>query len=170
MAAAPETNAFHDLTVEETLGRLATSRAGLPEAEAAVRRRRWGPNRLPEPRGKTLAGVFVAQFKSPFIYLLLAAGAGAGTTMQASSSATRPSANTPSPLTPGGQCCVRRTVPTDATPRARPPVIATSTRTALRRAVADSHDVPASAPTLDWMVASCRASPYGVSPAPRTCG
>ena len=32
-------------------------------------------NRLPEPRGKTVVGVFVAQFKSPFIYLLLAAGA-----------------------------------------------------------------------------------------------
>ena len=67
--------AFHHLPTELILKRLAASRAGLGAAEVAMRRERWGPNRLPEPRGKTVVGVFVAQFKSPFIYLLLAAGA-----------------------------------------------------------------------------------------------
>jgi Ca2+-transporting ATPase len=66
--------AFHHLPADAVLAQLAASQAGLSEAEAAERLMRWGPNRLPEPKGKTLAGVFLAQFKSPFIYLLLAAG------------------------------------------------------------------------------------------------
>lgn len=70
-----DATAFHDGSVEDVLARLGTSRAGLSEAEAAARLRGCGPNRLPEPRGKTLVGVFLTQFKSPFIYLLLAAGA-----------------------------------------------------------------------------------------------
>jgi Ca2+-transporting ATPase len=67
--------AFHHLPVEDVLAELQTSPAGLSEAEAASRLRLWGPNELPESKGKTLSGVFLAQFKSPLIYLLLAAGA-----------------------------------------------------------------------------------------------
>jgi magnesium-transporting ATPase (P-type) len=47
----------------------------LSEQEAAARLERHGLNRLPQPRGKMLAGVFVEQFKSPFVYLLLIAAA-----------------------------------------------------------------------------------------------
>ena len=47
----------------------------MSEQEAAARLERHGPNRLPQPRGKTLAGVFLEQFKSPFVYLLLIAAA-----------------------------------------------------------------------------------------------
>ncbi|OHE86526.1 MAG: hypothetical protein A2579_09200, partial [Lysobacterales bacterium RIFOXYD1_FULL_69_11] len=35
----------------------------------------YGPNRLPPPRRRSLAGVVIGQFRSPFIYLLLAAAA-----------------------------------------------------------------------------------------------
>ena len=64
---------YHHLTVDEVLAYLDTSRSGLSEVEAAERLRRFGPNRLPEAARKTLIGVFLSQFRSPFIYLLLAA-------------------------------------------------------------------------------------------------
>jgi len=67
--------AYHHMAVNDVLTELHASRDGLTGPEAAERLRRYGPNRLPEARGKTLAEVFLAQFKSPFIYLLLAAGA-----------------------------------------------------------------------------------------------
>jgi Ca2+-transporting ATPase len=66
---------FHHLSADAVLDRLGTTRHGLSERAAAARRERHGPNRLPQPRGKTLAGVFVSQFKSPFVYLLLIAAA-----------------------------------------------------------------------------------------------
>jgi calcium-translocating P-type ATPase len=64
---------YHHLTVDEVLAHLDTSRSGLSEMEAAQRLRHFGPNRLPEGARKTLIGVFLSQFRSPFIYLLLAA-------------------------------------------------------------------------------------------------
>ncbi|MCR4264743.1 HAD-IC family P-type ATPase [Nitratireductor sp. ZSWI3] len=47
--------------------------AGLSEAEAAARLARFGPNTLPEPRPPSLLAVFLRQFLSPLIYILLAA-------------------------------------------------------------------------------------------------
>lgn len=64
---------FHHLPVEEVLTRLEASRDGLDSEAAELRLRQWGPNRLPEAKGQTVLGVFLAQFKSPFIYLLLLA-------------------------------------------------------------------------------------------------
>ncbi|TCU73401.1 calcium-translocating P-type ATPase [Bradyrhizobium sp. R2.2-H] len=66
---------FHHLPADEVLRELSVEREGLSEAEAAERLRHHGPNRLPEPAYNTLLAVFVAQFRSPFIYLLFAAGA-----------------------------------------------------------------------------------------------
>lgn len=66
---------YHQMNVDDVLTHLKTTRAGLTGIEAAERLRRYGLNRLPEAKGKTLLGVFLTQFKSPFIYLLLAAGA-----------------------------------------------------------------------------------------------
>jgi P-type Ca2+ transporter type 2C len=66
---------FHHLSAQAALDRLGSTREGLSERETAARLERHGPNRLPEPRGKTLASVFIAQFKSPFVYLLLLAAA-----------------------------------------------------------------------------------------------
>lgn len=66
---------FHSLPADEVLLLLESSRSGLSDAEASARLGHWGANRLPDVKGKTLLGVFLSQFKSPFIYLLLAAGA-----------------------------------------------------------------------------------------------
>ncbi len=66
---------FHHLSADAVLDQLGSARAGLSENEAAARLERHGPNLLPQPRGKTLAGVFIAQFKSPLVYLLLIAAA-----------------------------------------------------------------------------------------------
>lgn len=74
-AAAPaDANApFHSLPAQAVLQRLQATPAGLSQAEAAARLARHGPNHLPEAEGKTLPGVVLHQFQSPFIYLLLAA-------------------------------------------------------------------------------------------------
>lgn len=68
------TAAYH-LPIEDSLAQLASTPKGLSAIEAADRLKEFGPNRLPEAKGKTIAGVFFSQFRSPFIYLLLAAGA-----------------------------------------------------------------------------------------------
>ena len=46
---------------------------GLTSAEAAERLRRYGPNSLPRPRRPSFLFVFLRQFLSPLIYILLAA-------------------------------------------------------------------------------------------------
>jgi Ca2+-transporting ATPase len=46
---------------------------GLTTDEARRRLERFGPNALPEPKRRSLAAVFLGQFKSPLIYLLLGA-------------------------------------------------------------------------------------------------
>ena len=47
--------------------------AGLTQLEARQRLQKHGPNRLPEPKQPGLALIFLHQFKSPFIYVLLVA-------------------------------------------------------------------------------------------------
>lgn len=46
---------------------------GLTESEAATRLQQYGPNRLPEAPTPGLAQIFLRQFLSPFIYILLIA-------------------------------------------------------------------------------------------------
>jgi len=46
---------------------------GLSEAEAAARLAQFGPNTLPEPQPPSLLVIFLRQFLSPLIYILLAA-------------------------------------------------------------------------------------------------
>ena len=46
---------------------------GLTQEEAAIRLRHYGPNRLPEPKAPGLAALFLRQFLSPFIYILMIA-------------------------------------------------------------------------------------------------
>ncbi|MCX5479353.1 cation-transporting P-type ATPase [Kaistia geumhonensis] len=62
-------------TVNAVLAEFDTALEGLTEGEAAARLARSGPNRLPEPRSKSLFEVVAGQFRSPFIYLLLIAAA-----------------------------------------------------------------------------------------------
>lgn len=67
--------AVHAEPLAAVLARLDAGPAGLSTAEAAARLARHGPNRLPDRHGRTLAGIVLHQFRSPFIYLLLAAAA-----------------------------------------------------------------------------------------------
>jgi|CXWL01.1.fsa_nt_gi Ca2+-transporting ATPase len=68
--------AWHHLPGNDVLEQLASSRdRGLSTKEVERRRRHWGPNTLPEPKRHPWWRIFVAQLKSPLIYLLfIAAG------------------------------------------------------------------------------------------------
>jgi calcium-translocating P-type ATPase len=72
---ASETNepAWHALPAGECLDLLGSSAAGLSAAEARRRLARYGPNSLPRRSRRSLASLFLRQFRSPLIYLLLAA-------------------------------------------------------------------------------------------------
>jgi Ca2+-transporting ATPase len=65
---------FHALPVEEAVRRLrAELSAGLSAAEAARRLEEVGPNALPQPPRRTPLALFLHQFASPLIYLLIGA-------------------------------------------------------------------------------------------------
>lgn len=63
----------HALPVDEAIDRLQSRDEGLKSDEAAERLRQHGPNRLPAQFVRTPLHVALSQFKSPFVYLLLAA-------------------------------------------------------------------------------------------------
>ncbi|NCI47108.1 cation-translocating P-type ATPase [Sediminibacterium soli] len=64
----------HQLPVEELVSQLDTSlQTGLSAKQVAERVAQYGKNRIPEPRSKTLAGIFLHQFLNPLIYVLIAA-------------------------------------------------------------------------------------------------
>jgi Ca2+-transporting ATPase len=64
---------WHNLSTEETLKTLQSDRSGLSESEAQRRLHEYGPNELTE-KGKTSPLlVFLRQFASPLIYILLVA-------------------------------------------------------------------------------------------------
>ena len=66
-------SAPHAQPAEAVLERLGTPREGLSPETVQARRRRAGPNTLPRARGESLSHMFVRQFASPLIYVLLAA-------------------------------------------------------------------------------------------------
>ncbi len=63
----------HALAVDAALEALRSGPHGLSHAEAASRLARFGRNALPRARPPTLAVIFLRQFASPLIYVLLAA-------------------------------------------------------------------------------------------------
>lgn len=67
--------AWHSLPPDEVLDRLDTTRDGLGSAEAERRHVLYGTNELPPPRRDNPFLVYLRQFRSPLIYLLLAAAA-----------------------------------------------------------------------------------------------
>jgi Ca2+-transporting ATPase len=69
---------FHTMTVEETLLYLNTGLDGLTDEEAAKRRAIYGNNALEETKGKTLLVMFLEQFKSIMIIILILAAAISG--------------------------------------------------------------------------------------------
>ncbi|RIL01425.1 MAG: haloacid dehalogenase [Proteobacteria bacterium] len=72
----PAREIWHALAPGEAVARVGSHAArGLSEREAERRLAEYGANALPEARGRSLAAVFVAQLRSPLIYLLIIAAA-----------------------------------------------------------------------------------------------
>jgi len=81
MSAAVEANtaneglAWHAISPDEVVERLVTNRQrGLDPAEASVRLRKYGPNRLPEAKKRGPLRRLLSQFNNILVYVLLAAG------------------------------------------------------------------------------------------------
>jgi Ca2+-transporting ATPase len=64
---------WHNLSIEEALKKLNSTRSGLSEEEVKERLRRYGPNELKEKGRSSRFLIFLRQFASPLIYILLAA-------------------------------------------------------------------------------------------------
>ncbi len=59
------------LPVQAALKKLETDKKGLPEEERENRRVRFGSNDLPQKKGTPILVVFLKQFTSPFVFLLI---------------------------------------------------------------------------------------------------
>ena len=66
---------WHALEIRKILAYLKTADSGLSRAEAKRRLAKHGPNKLPEEKRLTRLKIFLDQFKSPLIYILLIAAA-----------------------------------------------------------------------------------------------
>lgn len=64
---------WHSIKGEAAIRELGSSKEGLSEEEAAERLKRFGRNELEKKKGASPLTVFINQFKSPLIYLLIAA-------------------------------------------------------------------------------------------------
>ncbi|PIR89119.1 MAG: hypothetical protein COU07_02725 [Candidatus Harrisonbacteria bacterium CG10_big_fil_rev_8_21_14_0_10_40_38] len=69
MTAAP----WYATEKEDVLKTLHSSKNGLADEEAKERLQKYGPNRLPDAKQKSLFLIFLEQFKSPLIYVLIGA-------------------------------------------------------------------------------------------------
>ncbi|WP_084144393.1 cation-translocating P-type ATPase [Ferrimonas kyonanensis] len=63
----------HSVAIDEVLALLHSSRQGLSESHASERLALYGPNTLPSGKPPGMLVIFFRQFKSPLIYILLAA-------------------------------------------------------------------------------------------------
>lgn len=68
-------NNFHTQSLSDVFERFRTSERGLTANEASNRLKEYGPNKLPEAKADSLAIIFLRQFQSPLIYILIAASA-----------------------------------------------------------------------------------------------
>ncbi|MFT3823517.1 MAG: HAD-IC family P-type ATPase [Chitinophagaceae bacterium] len=67
------TTKWYQQDVTAVFSNLSTSEKGLSQQEVQLRRDQYGPNTLPETRRKSFLKVFISQFLSPLIYVLIAA-------------------------------------------------------------------------------------------------
>ena len=74
IAAQPKGKAWHSQSVEEVLAQLASTAEGLSSPEAAQRLAANGPNELKEGKPISPFQIFLGQFKSLIIWILIAAG------------------------------------------------------------------------------------------------
>lgn len=66
---------FYQMSVDDVLVALKSDKNGLSLKEAQLRLKVYGKNKFVEPKRDTLLAVFVRQFESPLIYVLLVAAA-----------------------------------------------------------------------------------------------
>ena len=64
---------FHELSIDQVISELKTSESGLGPLEAKKRLAEFGENKLPETKSKSGWKIFIEQFRSPLIYVLVAA-------------------------------------------------------------------------------------------------
>jgi P-type Ca2+ transporter type 2C len=69
-----EKNSFYRLSTTEALDRLESTKEGLSSQDSASRIEKYGKNILPGKEPPSLIKVILHQFKSPLIYILIAAG------------------------------------------------------------------------------------------------
>ena len=75
MTETPQPTAFHSRPPEDVLDVLSAGGTGLTTDEAARRRANSGPNRLPEPPGRSMLLRFLSHFHNVLIYVLIVAAA-----------------------------------------------------------------------------------------------
>ena len=63
----------HTQSAEQVVNELSSTTTGLSAAEVSKRQQQYGPNSLPRKEPASLFEVFLSQFKSPLIYVLVAA-------------------------------------------------------------------------------------------------
>ena len=64
---------WHTMTTAQVFEELNSSELGLTKKEASLRLKKYGPNKLPEGKVDSLFSIFLQQFQSPLIYVLLGA-------------------------------------------------------------------------------------------------
>ncbi len=67
------TTPWHSLEIEEVMKKLNTSKEGLSDAEAAIRLKKNGPNKLRKKRNKSIWHMLWEQIKDPMIIILIGA-------------------------------------------------------------------------------------------------
>ena len=67
----PMSKPWHSFSLEKTFKELESRPAGLTEAEANQRLKKFGPNRLPQEKPYSKIRLFLNQFNSPLMYILL---------------------------------------------------------------------------------------------------
>ncbi|HNV38981.1 MAG TPA: cation-transporting P-type ATPase, partial [Methanoculleus sp.] len=72
--AESRATAWHALSAAEVAGRFDSPEGGLSGTEVARRREIFGENALPTKHPPAVIEIFLRQFASPLIYVLLAAG------------------------------------------------------------------------------------------------
>ncbi|MDR7571157.1 MAG: cation-transporting P-type ATPase, partial [Armatimonadota bacterium] len=74
MAADVSEPRWHSLPLEEVIRQLGTDpHTGISDREAEERLRKWGPNALPQPTARGPLGIFLEQFRSALVLVLLIA-------------------------------------------------------------------------------------------------
>jgi len=66
---------WYTLSEQQVCAKLETIKEGLGPEEVLLRQREFGPNRLPVKSPPLLFSIFLSQFLSPLIYILLVAAA-----------------------------------------------------------------------------------------------